>query len=254
MLNIKGMGCDCAHNSDFVHDRPGFEDYLMIFVKTKAVFFIGDEERYTEPGTFIIYNYGSPRHYKAFQDQKYVNDWAVFELSERLALPDTVFDKPVHIGDTVDVSSYFRLIADCHYRSRNPEIAEHIIRALITDVFSELENETNTTAHYRELLDLRRRIYASPGNNWTVAVMSAEVSMCRSYLFTLYKKAFGISCTEDLIKARIERAKHDLIYSDDTLPEIAENCGYNNNEHFSRQFKKITGVSPGQWRKTMREH
>ena len=35
----------------------------------------------------------------------------------------------------------------------------------------------------------------------------------------------------------------------DSVAHIAESCGYENVEHFNRQFKKITGFSPNQYRK-----
>lgn len=47
-----------------------------------------------------------------------------------------------------------------------------------------------------------------------------------------------------LIRLRIEKAKELLAYKDQNVSEIAYRLGYASAAHFSRQFKKIVGVSP----------
>ena len=47
-----------------------------------------------------------------------------------------------------------------------------------------------------------------------------------------------------VIKLRIEKAKELLTYGDKNVSEVAYRIGYSSAAHFSRQFKKIVGVSP----------
>lgn len=47
-----------------------------------------------------------------------------------------------------------------------------------------------------------------------------------------------------LIKLRIEKAKELLTYKDQNISEVAYKLGYASAAHFSRQFKKLVGVSP----------
>ena len=54
----------------------------------------------------------------------------------------------------------------------------------------------------------------------------------------------------DVISSRIERAKSLLMLTDLTARQIAVACGYENETHFSRQFRQITGKTPGEYRKT----
>ena len=63
------------------------------------------------------------------------------------------------------------------------------------------------------------------------------------------KKLFGVSFQQDLILMRVTRARFNLSTSNLSLSQIAELCGYNNEVHFYRQFKKLTGVTPAQYRK-----
>lgn len=51
----------------------------------------------------------------------------------------------------------------------------------------------------------------------------------------------------------LRMASDQLTYTDDTIAQIAEHCGYNNLEHFCRQFKKITGKTPLTYRREIRK-
>ena len=54
---------------------------------------------------------------------------------------------------------------------------------------------------------------------------------------------------DDCIRARIRLASDQLLYSEKTVAETAEFCGYRNVEHFCRQFKQYTGLSPREFRR-----
>lgn len=251
MFYIDRMGCGCRHDGSFLHNCPrGYSGHLMLFVKTGAVFVIDGTEYNIEPNTFIIYDKNSPQYYKACESE-YINDWIQFECSEDISSGiDIKFDTPVYIGESIDVSRYFQLIADCYYRRNNLQTAGFLIKALLSEVFSENGRQKGSSiAHYRELLDLRRRIYAQPSEDWSVEKMAQQISVSEPYLHLLYKKAFGVTCTADVINSRIESAKQFLAYTDRTVEEIAFTCGYKNSVHFSRQFKQAAGVSPSEWRK-----
>jgi AraC family transcriptional regulator len=51
---------------------------------------------------------------------------------------------------------------------------------------------------------------------------------------------------------RIERAKHLLKSSHESLAEIALACGFANQSHFTRTFSRVVGSSPGEWRRQIR--
>ena len=53
----------------------------------------------------------------------------------------------------------------------------------------------------------------------------------------------------DVINGKIEKAKEILSETGCTVSQVAAMCGYDNEEHFMRQFKKIVGVTPTGYRK-----
>ena len=78
--------------------------------------------------------------------------------------------------------------------------------------------------------------------------MAADVNMSRSYFQHLYSEVFGVSCMADVISGKIEKAKEILSETGCTVSQVASMCGYDNDEHFMRQFKKIVGVTPTKYR------
>ena len=69
-----------------------------------------------------------------------------------------------------------------------------------------------------------------------------------SYLTTLFSSVEGITIEKYFILQKIERAKELLIYNELTLSEISYKLGYSNVQYLSTQFKKITGMSPSQFK------
>ncbi len=52
----------------------------------------------------------------------------------------------------------------------------------------------------------------------------------------------------DVISRKIEKAKEILSETDCTVSRVASMCGYDNEEHFMRQFKRIVGMTPTSYR------
>lgn len=69
------------------------------------------------------------------------------------------------------------------------------------------------------------------------------------YLGNLFSAVEGISVGQYFIRQRVERVKELLVYDEMGLTEIAAATGYSNPSHLSGQFKKVTGMTPGHFRK-----
>lgn len=73
--------------------------------------------------------------------------------------------------------------------------------------------------------------------------------LSKSYFMSCFKKAAGISAIEYLTQLRINAACEALSSTEKMVSEIAFGCGYDNLSNFNRQFKKIAGCSPNEYRK-----
>lgn len=78
--------------------------------------------------------------------------------------------------------------------------------------------------------------------------LSENFYLSPSYLSTYFKKETGSTISDYVIMLRIQEAKRMLQKSYLTVEEIANAVGYTNARYFSTLFKKITGLSPVQYR------
>ena len=110
--------------------------------------------------------------------------------------------------------------------------------------------EIGRNSTYRELLySLRRDIMSQPGNDWNIPDISRNLGISKSHLQRLYREMFSTSVKDDIILSRMNRAMQLLAHTEMRVHEIAEQCGYNNENHFMRQFKKKNGVTALQYRR-----
>lgn len=72
----------------------------------------------------------------------------------------------------------------------------------------------------------------------------------KNYICQLFKKEVGMTYISYLNQYRVEQSKLLLRNSDQQLAEISEKVGYTDPTYFSRIFKKITDISPNQYRQT----
>jgi len=92
-------------------------------------------------------------------------------------------------------------------------------------------------------------LHQHPARDWTLEDLAREVGMSRSALAERFAALVGEPAMQYLTNWRMQLAARDLISSTDGLAEIAERVGYGSEATFSRAFKKVVGMAPGQWRR-----
>jgi AraC-like DNA-binding protein len=85
--------------------------------------------------------------------------------------------------------------------------------------------------------------------NWST-LLADEVHYEYGYLSNLFSSMEGITLEQYIIRQKIERVKELLFYDELSLSEIADRLGYSSVAHLSGQFKKITGLTPSEMKKT----
>lgn len=100
----------------------------------------------------------------------------------------------------------------------------------------------------RSVLDVKDYLDRNYRSRITLEELSARFFIDKYYLVKVFKEQFGCSINTYLLDLRITRAKQLLRFSDRSLEEIGEECGLGSPQYFSRQFKKVEGISPSRYR------
>ena len=93
----------------------------------------------------------------------------------------------------------------------------------------------------QEQPDVLRRINPS-------MYISEKVGREYKYLTTLFSEVEGNTIEHYLIHQKIKKVKELLIYDEHSLSQIADALQYKSVQHLSMQFKKITGLTPSQFK------
>ena len=70
-----------------------------------------------------------------------------------------------------------------------------------------------------------------------------------SNISRLFSEVEGITIEQFFILQKIEKVKELLVYAEMNLNEISFQLGYSSSAHLSGQFKKVTGLTPGHFKK-----
>ncbi|NQX47958.1 helix-turn-helix transcriptional regulator [Paenibacillus tritici] len=250
MALIHYVECNTVHAANFVVDVPAGAHWLLVVTKTPALFWVHGALKLYPAHSVVLYQPQQKVYYQACAGP-FVNDWIRFESDEpyitESPLPPGI---PFALSDPDFCQKLLELIVSEHHFSRDCKASsiDYLLRALFNKLW-ESYFQDNITPQYYKLLKLRTVIQNNPGEYWTVATMADYLAISPGYLQSIYKKTFGISCMEDVINSRIRMAKEYLIHNAQSIAEVAARCGYQNVEHFCRQFKQITGHTPGNFQK-----
>jgi AraC family transcriptional regulator len=102
---------------------------------------------------------------------------------------------------------------------------------------------------YRNERRAKEVIDANLGGDVSLAKLAQECGMSSAHFARAFRQSVGISPHRWLVRRRIEVAKELLGNSAQSIHEVALNCGFADQSHFTKVFTNVVGVSPGVWRK-----
>jgi AraC family transcriptional regulator len=102
-----------------------------------------------------------------------------------------------------------------------------------------------TARQYKRVLDFVEANFAGPV---TIEEMAAEAGLSPAHFSRLFKQVLGDSPYQFVMDYRVEQAKKMLTDRERPLIDVALACGFSDQPHFGRVFKKLTGLTPREFR------
>lgn len=143
---------------------------------------------------------------------------------------------------------YYRSLKECPERDLNRMVPE--VLTLVNHIYA-LASEDHDATGEREMVDSARNYFFG---NCEKRINIEEFCRERGWGYEGFRKIFkkhtALSPGQFIIQRRIDRACEWLLASELSVREIGDRLGYPSPYEFSHQFKKITGSSPREYRKS----
>lgn len=168
---------------------------------------------------------------------------------------------PLQLTDQLQTSFLAQLfLRGVNESKENEKNHEPIIRALLDLILEicdklypeELSGVQNTRGHIlvKGFLQLIEENYQK---NLTISEYAAMLNITPHHLTQVVKQVTGNTSVKILQNKVVIETKRLLVHSEMTVTEIADHMGFSDQSYFTKFFKKLTGVTPLQYRKHKRE-
>lgn len=138
-------------------------------------------------------------------------------------------------------------LADKQITPDNIAALKKAIRKLGFDLID--EKKSHLAEQVKTLI--RQTIHHAPKPlqvNWSEKIAD-ELHYEYNYISNLFSAVEGSTIEQYIIHQKVEKVKELLTYNELSLSEIAWELGYSSNSYLTNQFKKVTGMTPGEFRK-----
>lgn len=255
-MYICNIAFNHSHDSDFFINRPeGSGDNLFVLLKSPGIFNFGNGDIVSQGNAFVLYTEGYPQTYRVL-GSRFTNDWFHFKFEDgdmewfdNLNIPT---NQLVYLDMCMSLSVLINNLSYEFYS--NTPYKEEYENTFLRLFFLTIAKRQQTTKlsinheHKNNLSTIRSKIYSAPYVDWSIENFAHQLTMSRSNFQHLYKKYFGVTPIEDVINSRIQLAKVMLQCSNTPVHQISIICGYTCESHFMRQFKRVTGMTPSDFR------
>jgi AraC-like DNA-binding protein len=251
-----------AYYVQHAYPRHSHDYYVLSLIERGRQSFTHKGTKYrTPPGGLILINPGVVHTGEAADERGFelralypstsLMETAVFELTGRRALP---FFKEVlidHRWATSSVSSLHKTILtgagmlECE--SRMLWMMTQLIKRY-ADLGS---TEGNLGREKRAIQQVRHYLEDHFAENVTLNMLAQHVSFSPYYLLRAFRAEVGMPPYAYLESVRIRHTQR-LIKAGMPLAQVAAEAGFSSQSHMTRQFKKIIGVTPGQYAQHIR--
>ena len=126
------------------------------------------------------------------------------------------------------------------------QLAVHILRRHARVLFREPDGSDGLT--FRQERAVRDYVDAHLSENITLDDLAGSVALSRFHFARMFRQAMGTSPHEFVLQQRLARARGLLSHTDAPLLGIAASCGFADQSHMNRVFRKRVGQTPGQFR------
>ena len=130
---------------------------------------------------------------------------------------------------------------------------KHLLN-LLKDIL--LENIKLSSKEPQHIIDLRvKKVIEYIHNNYykdlNIDLIAQNLNINKCYFCCIFKRDTGMTFSNFVNKFRVEKSKNILKNKKLSILDVAITVGFNNQNYYSMAFKKLTGITPSEYRKNL---
>lgn len=227
---------------------------------------------YSEPNALISDKLIIDRHEELKRQQKFKESLVKALLhtdEESLGMIDEFFDyvieKSKYISPQVAKKYILDLMSYIHYSIQPDDLSHYtagvermvytfdiqqmkaVLKDYCEDLILSIMNQVQTRSPIVQ--NVLNYIHAHYHEGLSLKTLGQQFHVNAIYLGQLFQKEVGVVFSEYLNRYRLEKAKELLKTTHYRAGEIGKKVGYSDTTYFYKQFKKVVGTTPSEWRK-----
>jgi AraC family transcriptional regulator, arabinose operon regulatory protein len=233
--------------------RAGCDENILIYCVEGSGYIEVTQTKYClSAGDAFCIPAQSAHRYYADADNPWTILWVHFK-GDACDLYPYREDKKIHIHTPQEnngIQLLFSLlieVLECNYTVGNFIHASQLLAAILSNLYfkEKSQDQNRPNLHLTKAI---RYLYSSLHKDLSLDDLSSRMNVSKSYLNKLFKIHTKHAPMDFFVQLKMQQACKYLKMSDLLVYEIAEKVGYQDQCYFSRVFKKIVGITPGEYR------
>ena len=259
-------------NEEWMHMTRGLSDYELMVV-TRGTLYIGNHEQdfIVDTGQYLLMSPTDFQHGTKSSDCSFywlhfysVMDTDISPSNIHIGVANTALHIPIHgtLPSLDRIKILMKQLQDSDRRYHDSSLNNHLCGAIIAELHCQMAPalwdidslSPYKSAHHFAREQLLEEIATYIGwhiqENLSISQIAKDFGYNEKYLTTLFKKYYGISLKQYQLQTKMEHAKASLSETNLPVSHIAYSLGFADAHNFSNAFRKVTGLSPSEYRST----
>ncbi|MEE2731251.1 MAG: helix-turn-helix domain-containing protein [Pseudomonadota bacterium] len=254
-LYINGMGLYPSASGHSMSRQEHEDNLLMYCSEGQGEVHVGDSVSAVNPGDLIVLPSGISHHYRAADSQPWSLRWVHFAGSKaldyiaNLGLTEgmSVVNVGLHPKIISDFDALFS-VRDTGYNMKALIHASQTLKQALTYLALLASGQSLQARQPINLETIQTLMMANLSGELDLDALAKAAHLSKFHFSKRYKALTGYSPIQHFIHLKMERACYLLDIGNQPVSHVASELGYADPQYFSRLFKKVTGLSPRQYR------
>lgn len=240
---------------NYYTERSGLDSFLIIYTLSGEGKLSYRNSNYSvKAGQCFIINCNEKHRYETPKGKEWEFLWVHFNGRQILGIYEEIDKNGFSISNVSGEEKFeknMKQILELFIKNdfRTEILASLLIDELITELLIKKGQMSSHGIRIPSYVkETRRYIEIHFRENLKLDDLARQIGLSKHHMSHEFKNYIGVPVNEYIIRCRISHAKELLRYSDKTINEIADSCGFSNPSYFVRLFKLKEGITPRQYR------